>query len=66
VTAAFQSLGGSSFVVGGATPPSDVGLVTAGIESRLTKAITVSAKFDGEFAGGYQSYAGTGTVRYAW
>jgi len=28
---------------------SDAGLVTAGIESRLSKTITVSAKFDGEF-----------------
>jgi uncharacterized protein with beta-barrel porin domain len=66
VTAAFQSLGGSSFVVGGATPPDDVGLVTAGIEAKVTKAITVSAKFDGEFGSGYQSYAGTGTVKYRW
>lgn len=66
VTAAFQSLGGSGFIVNGATPPSNIGLVTAGIESRVTKTVTVSAKFDGEFAGGYQSYAGTGTVRYSW
>ncbi|MBX9841755.1 MAG: autotransporter outer membrane beta-barrel domain-containing protein [Xanthobacteraceae bacterium] len=66
VTAAFQSLGGSSFIVNGAAPPGDVGLVTAGIEAKATKAITVTAKFDGEFADGYQSYAGTGTVKFTW
>jgi len=26
----------------------------------------VLAKFDGEFARGSQTYAGTGTVRYTW
>jgi hypothetical protein len=24
------------------------------------------ARFDGEFANGYQLYAGTGTLRYTW
>jgi uncharacterized protein with beta-barrel porin domain len=66
VTASFQSLSGSSFIVNGATPPSNLGLVTAGIEAKASQAVTVTTKFDGEFANGYQSYAGTGTVRYAW
>jgi uncharacterized protein with beta-barrel porin domain len=66
VTASFQSLSGSSFIVNGATPPENLGLVTAGVEAKATSRVTVTAKFDGEFANGYQSYAGTGTVRYAW
>jgi uncharacterized protein with beta-barrel porin domain len=66
VTAAFQTLSGTSFIINGATPPKDVALATAGFEGKVTNAVTVAAKFDGEFAPGYQSYAGTGTVRYAW
>jgi hypothetical protein len=28
--------------------------------------VTLVAKLDGEFASGSQTYAGTGTIRYAW
>jgi hypothetical protein len=28
--------------------------------------VSLIAKFDGEFASGSQTYAGTGTLRYTW
>ena len=66
VTAVFQSLPGASFVVNGAAAPADVALVTAGAGMRLNRAMSVSVKFDGEFANAYQSYAGTAIFRYGW
>ncbi len=66
ISAMFQSLPGSSFVVTGATPPSDLALLTAGAKFRVNDSVTLSAKFDGEFAEGYRSYGVTGTFRYAW
>jgi hypothetical protein len=41
-------------------------LTTAGAELHLTQAWSLLAKFDGEFAKVSQTYAGTGTLRYAW
>jgi hypothetical protein len=32
----------------------------------MTKAWSLAAKFDREFASRAQTYAGTGTLRYAW
>jgi outer membrane autotransporter protein len=66
ITAAFQTLPGASFTVGGATPASDSALTSAGAELRLTPALSIAAKFDGEFARTAQTYAGTGTVRLIW
>ncbi|WP_315732877.1 MULTISPECIES: autotransporter domain-containing protein [unclassified Bradyrhizobium] len=66
LTALFQSLPGASFVVNGASPAKDSALVSAGAEFRLANGISLLAKFDGEFAGHAQTYAGTGTVRYSW
>lgn len=65
-TAGFQSLPGSSFVVSGVTSPENAALVSAGAELELAPDWTLGAKFDGEFASGYRSYAGTGTLRYSW
>ena len=65
-TALFQALPGASFIVNGAAPAKDSALVTAGAELRLANGIALLAKFDGEFASGSQTYAGTGTVRYTW
>ncbi|HEY2135508.1 MAG TPA: autotransporter domain-containing protein [Xanthobacteraceae bacterium] len=64
--ATFQALPGASFVVNGATPARNSALTSAGAELHVTPALSVGAKFDGEFARGSQTYAGTGTVRYAW
>jgi outer membrane autotransporter protein len=66
LAALFQTLPGASFIVNGATPVKDSALVSAGTEYRLANGVTLLAKFDGEFASRSSTYAGTGTVRYAW
>jgi autotransporter-associated beta strand protein len=66
LAAAFQALPGTGFIVNGATPAKDSALASAGAELRLVNGVTLSGKFDGEFARGSQTYAGTGTIRYAW
>ena len=66
LTAAFQTLPGSSFVVGGAVPAKDTLLASAGAELFVTPAWSVIARFDTELSGSSQTYAGTGTLRYMW
>jgi len=66
LTAVFQALPGASFVVNGAAAPKDSALASAGAELRITPSWSLAAKFDGEFAAGSQTYAGTGKLRYAW
>ncbi len=66
LTPVFQALPGASFIVNGATPPKDSALATAEAELRVTANWSLLARFDGEFAGGSQTYAGTGTARYTW
>ena len=66
LTADFLSLPAASFVVNGAQPPSNIALVTAGAELRLSANWSIMAKFEGEFSGGYESYAGLGRVTYTW
>jgi autotransporter-associated beta strand protein len=65
-TPVFQALPGASFIVTGATPAKNSALASAGTELRLANGITLLAKFDGEFASHSSTYAGTGTLRYAW
>src|SRR5215831_6972106 len=62
----FQTLPGASFIVNGALPVKDSALVSAGGELRIANGVTMLAKFDGEFAGRSNTYAGTGTIRYRW
>ena len=62
----FQSLPGSSFTVNGAPIPQNSALTSAGAELFLASNWTLLAKFDGEFANGSQTYAGSGTLRYSW
>ena len=64
--AVFQALPGASFTVNGAAPPKNSALASAGAELHMTPNWSLAAKFDGEFAVGSQTYAGTGTLRYAW
>ena len=64
--AVFQALPGASFIVNGAAPPKDSALASAGAELHMTTNWSLAAKFDGEFAKGSQTYAGTGTLRYTW
>ena len=41
-------------------------LVSAGSELRLASGVALLGKFDGEFARGSSTYAGTGTLRVEW
>jgi outer membrane autotransporter protein len=66
LTAAFQALPGSSFIVNGAALPENSALVSAGAELRLANGVSLLAKFDGDFGSGSHTYAGTGTLRYTW
>jgi uncharacterized protein with beta-barrel porin domain len=62
----FQALPGASFIVNGAAPATNSALASAGAELRLANGVSLLGKFDGEFAAHSSTYAGTGTVRYAW
>jgi outer membrane autotransporter protein len=66
LTATFQALPGASFVVNGAAPKHDSALVTIGPEVTWRNGWSLMAKFDGEFASGAETYAGTARLRYAW
>jgi autotransporter-associated beta strand protein len=66
LAAVFQALPGASFIVNGALPAKDAALASAGAELKLANGVTLIGKFDGEFASHAQTYAGTGTVRWAW
>ena len=66
LNAVFEALPGTSFVVNGATLPENSALTSLGAQFYFTPALSFLAKFDGEFARGAQTYAGTGTLRYAW
>jgi autotransporter-associated beta strand protein len=66
LSAAFESLPGTNFIVNGAPLPQNSALTSAGAEFYITPRLTLVAKFDGEFAPGSQTYAGSGTLRYAW
>jgi autotransporter-associated beta strand protein len=64
--AVFQALPGASFVVNGAPIPHNSALTSAGAQLFLSANWSVLAQFDGEFANGSQTYAGSATLRYAW
>ena len=66
LNATFQALPSGSFTVFGAPIPQNSALTTAGAQLFLTPQWTLLVKFEGEFAPGSQSYAGTGTLRYTW
>ncbi len=66
LSAVFESLPGTNFVVNGAPMPQNSALTSAGAELFITPHLTLLAKFDGEFAPGSQTYAGSGTLRYSW
>jgi outer membrane autotransporter protein len=66
LVALFQALPGASFTVNGAAPAKDSALASAGAELRLANGVTLVGKFDSEFTGRGNTYAGTGTVRVNW
>ncbi|NVO14528.1 MAG: autotransporter domain-containing protein [Rhodoplanes sp.] len=65
-TAVFQTLPGAAFVVNGAVPAADLALVSAGMQVHFAGGWSVVGRFDGEFADGARTFAGTGSLRYAW
>ncbi len=66
LSAVFQTLPGANFAVFGAPVAHNTALAGAGAELRITPKLTLIGKFDGEFATGAQTYAGSGTLRYRW
>jgi outer membrane autotransporter protein len=66
LTAGFEALPESSFIVYGAAPPKDSALTTAGAELHVNTNWSLLGKFDGDFAPGSQTCSGSGTVRYTW
>ena len=66
LSAAFELLPGSNFIVNGAAIPHDSALTTAGAEFFFTPRWSLLVKFDGDFAPASQTYAGSGTLRYVW
>ena len=66
LSAAFESLPGTNFTVNGAPMPQNSALTSVGAELYITPRWTFLAKFDGEFAQGSQTYAGSGTLRWRW
>ena len=62
----FQALPGSAFSVNGARPSADGALLTAGAEMKWRNGWAVAGTFEGEFSRTTESYAGKGTVKYAW
>jgi uncharacterized protein with beta-barrel porin domain len=66
ITAGFQALPGSIFVVTGAAPATDLLLASAGVEIGFRNGFSVGARFDGEFAENSRKYSGMGRLRYTW
>jgi uncharacterized protein with beta-barrel porin domain len=66
VTALFQTLPGTAFVVNGAAQAHDSALLTAAAEMKWLSGWSAAAVFEGQFSNVTNSYAGKGVVRYAW
>jgi outer membrane autotransporter protein len=66
IEASFIGLPTAAFAVTGARPAPNQALVTGGVEWRLAKDWTLTAKLDGEFGAGSQTYSATGRLSYAW
>lgn len=67
LSATFEALPLASFIVNGAPITHDSALTTtAGAQYFLSPNWSLIASFYGNFASSYQTYAGTGTLRYTW
>jgi autotransporter-associated beta strand protein len=66
ISAVFQTLPGSAFVVNGAAQAHDSALTTASAEMKWLNGWSAAATFEGEFSGISSFYAGKGVVRYVW
>jgi autotransporter-associated beta strand protein len=66
MTAGFQTLPGTSFVVTGAAPPSDSALMMAGAEVRLAGDLSLGLRVDAELSGRGQSVGAKGELHQRW
>ncbi|MBB4423040.1 autotransporter-associated beta strand protein [Bradyrhizobium sp. CIR48] len=66
VTALFQTLPGTSFVVNGARVDADSALVSGSAEMKWLSGFSIAGTFDGEFSGNLTSYSGKGVFKYSW
>lgn len=66
VNAAFQTLPGAAFTVGGARPAADSALVGGRAEMKWKNGLSLAGTVEGEFSRSTQTYTGKGTVRYEW
>jgi outer membrane autotransporter protein len=66
IGATFPALPGSNFTVMGASYAQHSALTSLAGEVRWLGGLSISAKFDGEFASGASTLMGTATVRYTW
>jgi outer membrane autotransporter protein len=66
LNASLEALPGTGFTVNGAAIPQNSALTSAGAQLYFTPNWSLIGKFDGGFAPGSQTYAGSGTLRYSW
>ena len=66
VSAEFQALPGTSFVVNGAAIAEDAVLAGASVEMTWRNGFSLAAAFDGDFSGASQAYVGSVLLRYQW
>jgi uncharacterized protein with beta-barrel porin domain len=66
LAATFQALPGTGFLVNGAAQARDAALVSAGAEIGWRNGLSLAGTFEGEFSNTTESYAGKGTLKYAW
>ena len=66
VTALFQTLPGTSFVVNGARVDADSALLSGSAEMKWLSGFSIAGTFDGEFSGNVTSYSGKGVFKYSW
>jgi outer membrane autotransporter protein len=67
VGSVFQAVPTTTFLANGAALlPKDSALLTLGTKLALASKWSIAAQFDSQLADGFQTYAGTATLRYAW
>ena len=66
VSAAFQTLPGSSFTVTGAEAPKNLALLSLGADWYINQVLSLGLMADGEFSAASRSLAGRATLRYQW
>jgi len=66
MTASFESLPGTGFIVNGASSAPDLALTSAGLDLKMTNGWSIGAKFDGEFGDSSSYYAANAVIRKVW